>query len=65
VTKYPVTIRATVDPTLGYAVRNVLGWPRPEGAQRWLRPVIAGAGAARPGLRLLRSFVAGDPRTHR
>ena len=27
VTKYPLTVRATVDPTLGYAVRNVLAGP--------------------------------------
>jgi hypothetical protein len=27
VTKYPLTIRANVDPTLGYAVRNVLAGP--------------------------------------
>lgn len=27
VTKFPVTVRATVDPTLGYAVRTVLGGP--------------------------------------
>ena len=26
-TKYPVTVRATVDPVLGYAVRNVLAGP--------------------------------------
>ena len=27
VTKYPITVRATVDPVLGYAVRNVLAGP--------------------------------------